>query len=79
MGRRKAAEPLIRKKIVLRKSTVDAIDHYLLDPLTDKAAYGEWSKLVEALLRKHLKEVSNVNLTDLIEESEDGNASEVGD
>jgi len=78
MGRRKSAEKLIRKKVVLRESTYNAVEKYLIDPLTGKAQYGEWSKLVEALIRKHLKEVANVTFEDLLTESNDETESSNG-
>lgn len=69
MGRRKAAEPLVKRKIVIRKSTSDAVDAFIIDPVTGKAKHGEWSKLVESLLRQHLKEVANVTFDDLLIDS----------
>lgn len=55
-GRRPKTDPPVKWKVSVPTSVANAINSLLVDPLLDEPAFGERSKLIEKLLRRHLKE-----------------------
>ena len=51
-----------KRTISLRQSTTVAVDFALLDPLTGKPGHGQWSELVDTLLKLWLDDKITIHI-----------------
>lgn len=59
-GRKPKAIPIVKKKLSLPAPLVAEVDSLLTDELTGQPGHGEWSLLVERLLREYCASIKQI-------------------
>lgn len=59
-GRKPRAIPHVKKKISLPEPLVREINELLVNPMSGQPGLGEWSALVERLLREYIIKIKEI-------------------